>query len=46
MYIFGTKFEGYVPSWLMIITAIMYFGYMNLDNMDGKQARRTGNIDN
>jgi phosphatidylglycerophosphate synthase len=40
--IFCTKFEGYVPTWLMLLTAVMYFMYMNLDNMDGKQARRTG----
>jgi phosphatidylglycerophosphate synthase len=40
--IFGADFQGYVPQWLMIITAVMYFMYMNLDNMDGKQARRTG----
>lgn len=41
--IFGRKCDGYVPEWLMIVTAVSYFIYMNLDNMDGKQARRTGN---
>ena len=33
---YGSKFDGYIPQWLMILTLITYFGYMNLDNMDGK----------
>lgn len=36
VYIFGTRFDGPVPDWLMLGTALTYFAYMNLDNMDGK----------
>lgn len=30
------------PRWLHLLTAITIFSYQTLDNMDGKQARRTG----
>ncbi|EGR30174.1 hypothetical protein IMG5_139110 [Ichthyophthirius multifiliis] len=32
-----------IPKWLIIFTGIMHLVYMNFDNMDGKQARKTGN---
>lgn len=30
------------PRWLNLLTAFCIFAYQTLDNMDGKQARRTG----
>ncbi|CEG39698.1 cdpalcohol phosphatidyltransferase [Plasmopara halstedii] len=33
--------EGEVPWWAMVIAAVTLFGYQTLDNLDGKQARRT-----
>ena len=44
--VFGTHFynEGpKIPSWLFFAEAVCYFLYRMLDEMDGKQARRTGN---
>ena len=32
-----------IPSWIFLFNAIAMFAYQTLDNMDGKQARRTGN---
>lgn len=32
-----------IPRWFFILEAICYFCYRMLDEMDGKQARRTGN---
>jgi len=32
-----------LPNWLYGLTALCYFAYRMLDEMDGKQARRTGN---
>ena len=40
--IYGRAFEGPVDSWLVIIYAFTQFSYFTLDNVDGKQARRTG----
>lgn len=34
--------ENNAPRWLFLVTAMTLFMYQNLDNMDGKQARRTG----
>jgi len=34
---------GYVPNWFFFFQAWCYFAYRMLDEMDGKQARRTGN---
>lgn len=39
----GTALIGDVPSWFMYLQAVFYFIYRLLDEMDGKQARRTGN---
>jgi ethanolaminephosphotransferase len=40
---FGTSFEGPVPAWWCFLEAVLYFVYRLLDEMDGKQARKTGN---
>jgi len=32
-----------LPSWLIFVIGISYFFYRLLDEMDGKQARKTGN---
>ena len=32
---------GFIPSWACFLSAFCYFFYMVLDNIDGKQARRT-----
>ncbi|EDQ88883.1 uncharacterized protein MONBRDRAFT_32708 [Monosiga brevicollis MX1] len=32
-----------VPSWAYVLTALGLFFYQTMDNLDGKQARRTGN---
>ena len=34
---------GKVPNWFFFFQAWCYFAYRMLDEMDGKQARRTGN---
>ena len=34
---------GEVPNWIFFFSAYCYFAYRMLDEMDGKQARRTGN---
>lgn len=43
----GTHFQNTkgkeIPRWFFILEAICYFIYRMLDEMDGKQARRTGN---
>lgn len=36
------QLAGPVPGWLCFFAAIGQFFYMNLDNADGKQARKTG----
>ncbi|ETI33818.1 hypothetical protein L914_18778 [Phytophthora nicotianae] len=33
--------EGDAPWWAMAVAAVALFGYQTLDNLDGKQARRT-----
>ena len=44
---FGTRFrnepEKPVPDWFFLMQAICYFLYRMFDEMDGKQARKTGN---
>jgi len=39
---FPDQLAGPVPRWLCLFAAIGQFLYMNLDNADGKQARKTG----
>ena len=41
--LYGTNFEGYVSPGFNIGMGISYLIYRILDEMDGKQARRTGN---
>lgn len=33
---------GEAPAWVYVLTALSVVAYVNLDCMDGKQARRTG----
>jgi phosphatidylglycerophosphate synthase len=43
---YGTRFENNkdgIPNYFFFIEAASYFTYRILDEMDGKQARRTGN---
>ncbi len=40
---FGTDFEGHVDPWWCYLQAASYLIYRILDEMDGKQARKTGN---
>uniref|UniRef100_A0A7R9VBS8 CDP-alcohol phosphatidyltransferase n=1 Tax=Chlamydomonas euryale TaxID=1486919 RepID=A0A7R9VBS8_9CHLO len=35
-------FTGEAPGWVYLLTALSVVAYVNLDCMDGKQARRTG----
>lgn len=35
------RLEGEAPWWAMVVAAITLFMYQTLDNLDGKQARRT-----
>ena len=41
--LFGWDFEGPVPAWWCFLEAASYLIYRMLDEMDGKQARKTGN---
>lgn len=41
--LYGLDFEGPVSSWWCYLEAVSYLIYRILDEMDGKQARRTGN---
>lgn len=40
--LYGNDMEGYCPNWVAFMLGVSYFMYTTLDNMDGKQARRTG----
>ncbi|EAS06711.3 CDP-alcohol phosphatidyltransferase (macronuclear) [Tetrahymena thermophila SB210] len=42
-YMFPDKLEGDVPRWYCLFVSLMHLVYMNFDNLDGKQARKTGN---
>eukprot|EP00347_Sterkiella_histriomuscorum_P019715 403340566 len=41
--LYGLDFHGNVPAWWCYLEAASYFIYRMLDEMDGKQARKTGN---
>lgn len=43
LFCFGTDFEGKVDPWWCYLEAASYLIYRMLDEMDGKQARKTGN---
>lgn len=44
---YGTSFIDYegneIPSWFFIFNGFCYFMYRMFDELDGKQARKTGN---
>jgi len=40
--IYGQAFEGPVNDWAPLVVGIWHMAYITLDNVDGKQARRTG----
>ncbi|CAD8048632.1 unnamed protein product [Paramecium primaurelia] len=42
-FVMGDNFQGTIPDWLLWTTFILHMIYMNFDNLDGKQARRTHN---
>ncbi|CAD8205500.1 unnamed protein product [Paramecium octaurelia] len=42
-FVMGDTFNGFIPNWLLWFTATLHMLYMNFDNLDGKQARRTRN---
>jgi len=42
-YIAELDLLGDVPNWFFFLQAYSFFAYRMLDEMDGKQARRTGN---
>lgn len=37
----GIEFSGPVPQWAILVVGVCHMIYITLDNMDGKQARRT-----
>jgi ethanolaminephosphotransferase len=39
----GLDGQGDIPAYISIISALLYYTYHILDNIDGKQARRTNN---
>ncbi|RHY45391.1 hypothetical protein DYB34_012065 [Aphanomyces astaci] len=39
---YSPNFEGEAPAWVYLFSAVALFFYQTLDNLDGKQARRTG----
>jgi len=42
--VYGISFDGHdsLPKWLYVAQMLCYFLYRMFDEMDGKQARRTG----
>jgi phosphatidylglycerophosphate synthase len=41
--IFGTEMEGHVDTWWFFYSVFAYLAYRMFDELDGKQARQTGN---
>jgi hypothetical protein len=41
MYAGDSSFQSSVPTWKYVLMGITISVYQNLDNMDGKQARKT-----
>jgi ethanolaminephosphotransferase len=39
---YDQQLVGKAPRWVYLLTGVCIFTYQTLDNMDGKQARRTG----
>jgi len=42
VYLYGFTTEGPIDGWFVVWSGLSYMIYTTLDNMDGKQARRTG----
>ncbi|MES1913805.1 MAG: hypothetical protein MHM6MM_005961 [Cercozoa sp. M6MM] len=42
LFVDGEDLSGAMPRWCYVFCALAVFAYQTLDNMDGKQARRTG----
>ena len=42
-FFYGWGFEYDAPRWVPVLLGVFTFFYFHLDNMDGKQARKTGN---
>lgn len=42
IFVLGVGYEGPVPQLFALAVGFIHFAYITLDNMDGKQARRTG----
>ena len=42
MFIYDYTFKKEIPSWTFFFAAFCIFVYINMDAIDGKQARRTG----
>lgn len=42
-FLFGCQLVGDLPSWFIFLQCYAYLVYRIFDEMDGKQARRTGN---
>ena len=42
LHLHSPNLTGVCPGWVWLLEAICTFAYQTLDNMDGKQARRTG----
>jgi ethanolaminephosphotransferase len=40
--VYGTAFEGPINDWASVAVGVCHLIYITLDNVDGKQARRTG----
>ena len=40
--IYDNELEGRIDGWYCVFTGVCFFMYNTLDNIDGKQARRTG----
>lgn len=40
--VYGSGFGGPVHDWYGLVVGLLHFTYITLDNVDGKQARRTG----
>ncbi|GAM22695.1 hypothetical protein SAMD00019534_058700, partial [Acytostelium subglobosum LB1] len=39
---YSPEFEGSIPTWIYYFSAAALFFYQTMDNLDGRQARRTG----
>jgi ethanolaminephosphotransferase len=41
-YYYAPTFETVMPSWCYLACSFVLYGYQTIDNLDGRQARRTG----